>query len=53
MIYPSGISEIADQLDGSTIQGAARASLLSKLRRELLRVQYRARVRHRASKSRV
>ena len=39
-IYPSGVLEIGDTLDGSTIQGG-RKSLLEKLRRELSRGRYR------------
>jgi len=40
MILPSGISEIADLLDGSTIQ-SARKSLAEKLGREFRRGLYR------------
>ena len=40
MILPSGISEIADQLDGSTIQ-TAQKSVREKLRREIARGMYR------------
>ncbi len=41
VITPSGVLEIADQLDGSTIQSAQK-SLWEKLRREVLRTRYRA-----------
>lgn len=44
MITPSGVLEIADQLDGSTIQGA-RKSLWEKACREVARSRYRAAVR--------
>lgn len=44
MVEPSGVLEIADQLDGSTIQGA-RKSLWEKLRREVARSRYRSAVR--------
>ncbi|MRU16080.1 glycosyltransferase family 25 protein [Roseovarius sp. A21] len=43
MIYPSGISEIADQLDGSTIQ-QSRKSLLERLSREWKRARFRRNV---------
>ena len=49
MIAPSGVLEIADQLDGSTIQGADRP-LAEKLRREIARGLYRRAVR-RASRT--
>lgn len=39
-IHPSGISDIADTLDGSTIQGGARG-VLEKLGREWTRFRYR------------
>lgn len=50
MILPSGISEIADQLEGSTIQ-SARKPFLEKLRREWLRGRYRRAVRHASASS--
>jgi len=40
-ILPSGISDIADRLDGSTIQGAARLPPLARLGREWARYRYR------------
>lgn len=40
-IYPSGIHDIADTLDGSTIQGSAKKPLLAKITRELARTRYR------------
>ncbi|MFK7939717.1 MAG: glycosyltransferase family 25 protein [Roseovarius sp.] len=40
-IYPSGIREIGNQLDGSTIQGGAKKPLLAKLTREVARSRYR------------
>ncbi|RBI71569.1 glycosyl transferase family 25 [Roseovarius sp. TE539] len=40
MIYPSGVSDIADRLDGSTIQSSNRP-VLEKLRREVQRTLYR------------
>ena len=40
-IYPSGISDIADTLDGSTIQGGAKKPLLAKITREVARSRYR------------
>lgn len=40
MIHPSGVSEIAGQLDGSTIQNAYKG-LLEKARREVARALYR------------
>ncbi|WP_294611622.1 glycosyltransferase family 25 protein [uncultured Roseovarius sp.] len=40
-IEPSGITDIADQLDGSTIQGGARKPPLAKLGREWSRFRYR------------
>lgn len=40
VIYPSGVVDIADQLDGSTIQ-AGRKSLLEKIGREFARGRYR------------
>lgn len=43
-IHPSGVLEIADTLDGSTIQ-AARKPLLEKLTREVARARYRRAVR--------
>ena len=43
MIYPSGVLEIADTLDGTTIQGG-RKSLWEKIRREVLRTRYRGAV---------
>ena len=45
MIFPSGVTDIADSLDGSTIQ-AGRKPVLEKLRREVLRARYR----HRAAR---
>jgi hypothetical protein len=39
-IHPSGISDIADTLDGPTMQGRARG-VLKKLRREWARYRYR------------
>lgn len=39
-ITPSGVSDIADRLDGSTIQGGGKR-LSEKLRRELRRARYR------------
>ncbi|KNX42292.1 Glycosyltransferase family 25 (LPS biosynthesis protein) [Roseovarius tolerans] len=39
-IHPSGISDIADTLDGSTIQGGTRG-VLAKLHREWARYRYR------------
>ncbi|MFU1478848.1 glycosyltransferase family 25 protein [Roseovarius sp. C7] len=50
MILPSGLSEIADQLEGSTIQ-SARKSFPEKLRREWLRGRYRRAVRHASASS--
>ena len=50
MIHPSGILEIADQLDGSTIQ-TAKKSLLEKARREVSRALYRRAVRRAAAAS--
>ncbi|QIE45400.1 glycosyltransferase family 25 protein [Pseudohalocynthiibacter aestuariivivens] len=44
MITPSGVLEIADQLDGSTIQSADK-TLWEKARREVARARYRAAVR--------
>lgn len=41
MIYPSGIDDIAGELDGSTIQGSQK-SMLEKLGRELARNRYRS-----------
>ncbi|SHL16337.1 Glycosyltransferase involved in LPS biosynthesis, GR25 family [Roseovarius marisflavi] len=40
-ILPSGVSDIADQLDGSTIQGGAARPPLAKLGREWARCRYR------------
>ncbi|WP_245964065.1 glycosyltransferase family 25 protein [Roseovarius spongiae] len=50
-ITPSGVREIAGELDGSTIQGA-RKSPWEKLRREVLRARYRAAVRRASAKAR-
>ena len=43
MIYPSGIADIADRLDGSTIQ-EAKKPIWEKLSRELSRSRYRSAV---------
>lgn len=43
-ILPSGISDIADTLDGSTIQGGAQKSLPARLAREWARFRYRSAV---------
>ncbi|MEL7257360.1 MAG: glycosyltransferase family 25 protein [Pseudomonadota bacterium] len=43
MIYPSGIQDIADTLDGSTIQ-SGKKPLMEKLGRELSRSRYRSAV---------
>jgi len=51
MIYPSGISEIADQLDGSTIQ-QSRKSLRERLSREWHRGRFRHKVAHLSERSR-
>lgn len=51
MIYPSGISEIADQLDGSTIQ-QSRKSLRERLSREWHRGRYRRAVARLSERSR-
>ncbi|MDT8326807.1 MAG: glycosyltransferase family 25 protein [Roseovarius sp.] len=40
-LTPSGISDIADRLDGSTIQGAAHRPPLARLGREWARYRYR------------
>ncbi len=40
-ILPSGISDITDQLDGSTIQGGTRKPPLARLGREWARYRYR------------
>lgn len=40
-VYPSGISDIAGSLDGSTIQGGAKKPLLAKITREVSRSRYR------------
>lgn len=40
-IYPSGVLEIAHTLDGTTIQGGQKKTLMEKLRRELARGRYR------------
>jgi GR25 family glycosyltransferase involved in LPS biosynthesis len=50
MIYPSGILEIANQLNGSTIQTASK-SPWEKLRREVARALYRRAVRRAAAAS--
>lgn len=50
MICPSGILEIADQLDGSTIQ-TARKPLPEKIRREVSRALYRRAVRRASAAS--
>lgn len=49
-IHPSGVLEIAHRLDGSTIQ-TAQKPLLDKLRREVQRACYRARVRRMSARS--
>jgi len=49
-IHPSGILEVADQLDGSTIQ-TAHKSLMEKARREVLRGRYRRAARRAAATS--
>lgn len=49
-IHPSGVLEIADRLDGSTIQTAAKP-LMERLRREVLRARYRAGVRRLSARS--
>jgi GR25 family glycosyltransferase involved in LPS biosynthesis len=51
MIYPSGISEIADQLDGSTIQHSKK-SLHERLAREWHRARFRSKVAHLSKQSR-
>lgn len=51
MIYPSGISEIADQLDGSTIQ-QSRKSLRERLSREWNRSRFRRKVAQLSERSR-
>lgn len=43
MIYPSGIEDIGDELDGSTIQGSTK-TWTEKLTREIARTRYRAAV---------
>ncbi|WP_299852139.1 glycosyltransferase family 25 protein [uncultured Roseovarius sp.] len=43
MIYPSGVLEIADTLDGSTIQGGKKP-IWDKLKREISRTRYRSAV---------
>ena len=50
MILPSGISEIAHTLDGSTIQGG-RKPLIEKLKREVRRARYRSAVKSLSSRS--
>ncbi len=50
MILPSGISEIADTLDGSTIQGG-RKPLIEKLKREVARGRYRGAVKRLSHRS--
>lgn len=40
-IYPSGIRDIANTLDGSTIQGGRKKPLLAKITREMARSRYR------------
>ena len=42
-LFPSGVQDIADQLDGSTIQGG-RKSFISKIGREIARGRYRSAV---------
>lgn len=49
-IYFSGVSDIADQLDGSTIQ-AGRKPLLEKIAREFSRSRYRRAVRRLSARS--
>ena len=49
-IHPSGISEIADQMAGSTIQ-TGQKTLWEKLRRELARARYRRAVQRHARHS--
>lgn len=50
MILPSGISEIAHTLDGSTIQGG-RKPLIEKLKREVRRARYRSAVKSLSARS--
>ena len=51
MIHPSGVTDVAHKLDGSTIQ-AGRKSPWEKLRREVSRARYRAAVRRFSRQSR-
>ncbi|WP_306152666.1 glycosyltransferase family 25 protein [Roseovarius sp. MMSF_3281] len=51
MIFPSGIAEIAGQLDGSTIQSSQK-SLRERLSREWHRGRFRRRVAHSSERSR-